>query len=255
MGRLTIIEYKVVGDDQPGGLVGRLIALELKAVDFDQSGKPPQMQIEAPEAFGSPLIGEPDMKVEGQPEKVMGTMVNGSPSCVGSSPPQAAEAANKICCINDQTNSIHSSPRSPPAVFLTPGPSPSPSAVMPSTALVTSKELVRKPFPGGDMVIGNELGSVVGEPPGNGHKGTPLAIGIEQGSVVDKPPGCDMATSIELGSVVGEPPGNGHKGTPLVIGIELGSVVDEPPGGDMVTSIEPSSVVGEPPATTMRATP
>jgi hypothetical protein len=201
-GRLTIVEYKVFGHDQPGGLVERLIALELKAVDFDQSGQPPQIQIEAPEAFESPLIGEPDMEVEGQPEKVMGTMVNGSPSCDGSPPPQAADAANKICCSNDQTISMHFSIRSPPAVFSTPDPSPSPSAVMPSTALVTSKELVREPFPGGVMVTGIEPGSVVGEPPGN-----------------------------ELGSVVGEPPGDGHGGTPLAIGIGLGPEVGEPPGG------------------------
>jgi hypothetical protein len=73
---------------------------------------------------------------------------------------------------------------------------------MPSTALVTSKELVREPFPGGVMVTGIEPGSVVGEPPGN-----------------------------ELGSVVGEPPGDGHGGTPLAIGIGLGPEVGEPPGG------------------------
>ena len=93
------------------------------------------------------------------------------------------------------------------------------------------------------MAIGIELGPEVGEPPGSGEEGTPLAIGIGLGSVVGELLGGDMVTGNKLGSVVGEPPGNelgsvvgeplgdGHGGTPLAIGIELGPEMGEPPGG------------------------
>ena len=143
----------------------------------------------------------------GRSDEVMGTMVNGPPSCDGPPPSQAAKA-NKICSNNDQSDSMLSSARSSLAFFSTPDPSPFSSSVTPLAALVTSKEHVGE-LPGGDiegdpMVIGNELGSVVAEPPGDGHEGTL------------------MVTGIELGSVVGEPPGSGEEGTPLATGFELG---------------------------------
>ena len=81
------------------------------------------------------------------------------------------------------------------------------------------------------MATSNELGSVVGEPPGGGNEGDPMVTGNEPGPEVGEPPGGDnkgdpMATGIKLGPEVGEPPG----GDAMVFGNELGSVVGEPPG-------------------------